>query len=126
MAVAAPEVALSNSPSIVCEIANIFTWYYAPIVNKKITTEGTMSRTILTATLAALWLIALDGVPSVPSSKVPILSGSAQAATKLNSSRSNVYRGTTVKSSKSNTSDRKRSNKKPGNPPTSLPGGGGY
>jgi hypothetical protein len=86
-----------------------------------------MSRTILTAALAALWLIAFDAVPTVSDSNLPTLSNSAQAATNLNSSRSNIYRGTTVKSSKSNTSDRKRGNKKPGNAPTGIsPGGGGY
>lgn len=84
-----------------------------------------MSRAILTAALSALWLIALGAMPSVPDSKVPTLSGSAQAAPKnLNTSRSNIYRGTTVKSSKSNTSDRK--NKKPGTRPTGIPGSGGY
>jgi hypothetical protein len=85
-----------------------------------------MFRIILTVALSALCLIALDAVPGVPSSNVPTLSGSAQAATNLNSSRSNIYRGTTVKSSKSNTSDRKGGVKKPGNPPTGSPGGSGY
>jgi hypothetical protein len=56
---------------------------------------------------------------------VPVLSGSAHAATNLNSSRSNVYRGTTVKSSKSNTNDRKGP-KKTGTPPNGIPGGRGY
>ena len=73
-----------------------------------------MSRIILTAALAALWLIAFDIVPASVSN-APVLSGSAHA------------RGTTVKSSKSNTSDRKGANKKPGNPPAgSTPGGRGY
>jgi hypothetical protein len=85
-----------------------------------------MYRIILTATLSALWLIVLDRVPDVLDSKVPTLSGSAQAAKNLNSSRSNIYRGTTVKSSKSNTSDRKGGNKKTGNPPMGIPGGRGY
>jgi len=85
-----------------------------------------MSRIILTLASAALLLIALAGVPSVPGSQAPMLSGSAHAATNLNSSRSNVYRGTTVKSSKSNTSDRKGGNKKPGSPPAGIPGGRGY
>ena len=72
-----------------------------------------MFRIILTAASAALWLIALDMVPASVSN-TPALSGAA-------------YAGTTVKSSKSNTSDRKGSNKKPGNPPTgSPPGGRGY
>jgi hypothetical protein len=61
-----------------------------------------MYRITLTVALSALWLIATDAVPVTSA-----LSGSAQAATKnLNSSRSNIYRTTTVKSSKSNTSDR--------------------
>jgi hypothetical protein len=72
-----------------------------------------MYRTILTATLAALWVIAFDVAPaSVSTSIAPSLSGSVHA------------RGTTVKSSKSNTSDRK--GKKPGTPPTGTPGGRGY
>ena len=71
-----------------------------------------MSRTILTAALAALWLIAFDTVPA-SISNTPALTGSAHA-------------GTTVKSSKSNTSDRKREIKKPGSPPTGIPGGRGY
>jgi len=72
-----------------------------------------MSRIILTAALATLWLIAFDTVPASVSS-TPALSGA-------------VHAGTTVKSSKSNTSDRnKGSNKKPGNPPTGIPGGRGY
>ena len=71
-----------------------------------------MSRTILTAALAALWLIALDTVPASVSS-MPAVTGTAQA-------------GTTVKSSKSNTSDRKGSNKKGGTPPIGTPGGRGY
>ena len=71
-----------------------------------------MSRTILTAALAALWLIAFDTVPA-SISNTPALTGSAHA-------------GTTVKSSKSNTSDRKRGIKKPGNPPLGVPGGRGY
>ena len=71
-----------------------------------------MFRIILTATLAALWLIACDLVPA-SLSNTPALSGAAHA-------------GTTVKSSKSNTSDRKGGNKKPGNPPTNAPGGRGY
>jgi hypothetical protein len=72
-----------------------------------------MSRTILTAALAALWLIAFDVAPASVSN-TPALSGTAHA-------------GTTVKSSKSNTSDRKGANKKPGNPPAgSPPGGRGY
>ena len=87
-----------------------------------------MSRIILTVAVSALWLIALAAVPNAPGSKLPTLSGSALAATNLNSSRSNIYRGTTVKSSKSNTSDRnKGGNKNPGGPPTGFPGGGrGY
>jgi hypothetical protein len=76
------------------------------------TTEGTMSRTILTATFAVLLLIAFDAAPA-NISNTPALSGAAHA-------------GTTVKSSKSNTSDRKGGNKKAGNPPTGAPGGRGY
>ena len=93
-----------------------------------------MYRIILTAALSAVWLIALHAVPSVPGPNVPTLSGSAQAAPKnLNSSRSNIYRGTTVKSSKSNTSDRgttvkssksNTSDRKGGGSP--IPGGRGY
>jgi hypothetical protein len=64
-----------------------------------------MSRIILTAALAALWLMAFDTVPASVDN-TPALSGAAHA-------------GTTVKSSKSNTSDRKR--KKPGTPPTGSP-----
>jgi hypothetical protein len=71
-----------------------------------------MSRIILTAGLATLWLLAFDTVPASVSN-TPALSGLAHA-------------GTTVKSSKSNTSDRKGSNKKSGNPPTGTPGGRGY
>jgi hypothetical protein len=72
-----------------------------------------MCRTILTVALAALWLVAFDTVPASVSN-TPAFSGPAHA-------------GTTVKSSKSNTSDRnKGSNKKPGNPPTGIPGGRGY
>jgi hypothetical protein len=70
-----------------------------------------MSRIILTVALAALWLIAFDTVPASVSN-TPALSGSAEA-------------GTTVKSSKSNTSDRKKP-KRPATPPTSNPGGRGY
>jgi hypothetical protein len=70
-----------------------------------------MSRIILTGALAALWLIAFDTVPASVSN-TPTLSGAAHA-------------GTTVKSSKSNTNDRKNP-KKPGNPPTGTPGGRGY
>jgi len=71
-----------------------------------------MSRIILTGALAALWLIAFDTV-AANVSNTPTVSGAAHA-------------GTTVKSSKSNTSDRKTGGKKPGNPPTSTPGGRGY
>jgi hypothetical protein len=72
-----------------------------------------MFRIILTTGLAVLWLIAFDAVPASVSN-TPAFSGSAHA-------------GTTVKSSKSNTSDRKSGNKKPGNPPVgSPPGGRGY
>jgi len=70
-----------------------------------------MNRAVLTTALAILWLLALDTMPASVSS-TPMLSGAAQA-------------GTTVKSSKSNTSDRKGA-KKPGNPPTGIPGGRGY
>jgi hypothetical protein len=70
-----------------------------------------MSRITLTVALAALWLIAFHTVPASVSN-MPGLSGAAQA-------------GTTVKSSKSNTSDRKNT-KKPGTPPTGTPGGRGY
>ena len=70
-----------------------------------------MSRIILTAGLATLWLLAFDMVPASVSS-TSALSGS-------------VHAGTTVKSSKSNTSDRKGP-KKPGTPPTGTPGGRGY
>jgi hypothetical protein len=70
-----------------------------------------MPRILLTAALAALWLIAFDTVTARVST-APGLSGSAHA------------RPTTVKSSKSNTSDRK--NKKPGTPPKGIPGGRGY
>jgi hypothetical protein len=94
------------------KIAKIYEIDYACAVNKKITMEGTMSRIILTATLAALWLIAFDTVPASVSN-TPTLSGSAHA-------------GTTVKSSKSNTNDRKGSNKKPASPPTGTPGGRSY
>ena len=69
-----------------------------------------MSRIILTATLAALWLLAFDAMPASVSN-TPALSGAA-------------YAGTTVKSSKSNTNDRKGSNKKPGSPPVGAPPGG--
>ena len=73
-----------------------------------------MFRTILTAASAVLWIIGLDAVASLPGSNGPALAGIAHAAS------------TTVKSSKSNTSDRKGGNKKPGSPPTSTPGGRGY
>jgi hypothetical protein len=94
------------------KIAKVCKIGYASAVNKKIMTEGTVSRIILTASLTALWLIAFDTLPASVSN-TPALSGSAHA-------------GTTVKSSKSNTSDRKGGNKKPGNPPTGTPGGRGY
>jgi hypothetical protein len=71
-----------------------------------------MYRIILTAALSTLWLIAFDTVPASIST-TPMVSGAAHA-------------GTTVKSSKSNTSDRKGGKKKPGNPPTGSPGGRGY
>jgi len=71
-----------------------------------------MTRTILTAAFAALWLIAFDVAPANVSN-TPALSGAAHA-------------GTTVKSSKSNTSDRKSGKKKPDAPPTGSPGGRGY
>lgn len=70
-----------------------------------------MSRIVCTTGLATLWLLAFDTVPASVSN-TPALSGSAHA-------------GTTVKSSKSNTSDRK-GGKKSGNPPTGTPGGRGY
>jgi hypothetical protein len=57
--------------------------------------------------LAALWLIAFDTVPA-SISNMSTVSGAAHA-------------GTTVKSSKSNTSDRKGGKKKPGGPPTGSP-----
>ena len=72
-----------------------------------------MSRITLTVVLAALWVIAFDVVPASVSN-TPALSGAAHAGP------------TTVKSSKSNTRDRKNT-KKPGTPPTGIPGGGrGY
>jgi hypothetical protein len=70
-----------------------------------------MARTVLTAALAAAWLLTFDWLPASVSN-TPALSGIAQA-------------GHTVKSSKSNTSDRKGSNKT-GAPPTGTPGGRGY
>ena len=72
-----------------------------------------MSRIILTAALAVLWVIAFDTVPASVSGSAPGLSGLAHA-------------GTTVKSSKSNTSDRKGGSKKSGTPPMGIPGGRGY
>ena len=72
-----------------------------------------MSRAVLRAALSALWLIAFNAVPSVPGSNTPTVSGTAHA-------------GTTVKSSKSNTNDRKGTNKKPGTPSPGIPGGRGY
>jgi hypothetical protein len=105
-----------------------------PAQIKRITTEGMMYRAIIAAALSALWLIAFG-------SNALILSGTAQAgntvkssksntsdrATNLNSSRSNIYRSTTVKSSKSNTSDRKGTNNRPGGLSPGFPGGGrGY
>jgi hypothetical protein len=96
------------------KIAKIYEIDYASVVNKKTTTEGTVSRIISTAALAALWLIAYDMAPASVSN-TPALSGSAHAGP------------TTVKSSKSNTSDRKGGNKKSGNPPAGgPPGGRGY
>jgi hypothetical protein len=71
-----------------------------------------MSRAIIAAVLAALWLIAFDTLPASVS-KDPALSASAHA-------------GTTVKSSKSTTSDRKRGSKKTGNPPAGIPGTRSY
>jgi len=71
-----------------------------------------MTRAVLTTALAILWLLALDTMPASVSS-TPMLSGAAHA-------------GTTVKSSKSNPSHRKGANKKPGTPPTGIPGGRGY
>lgn len=72
-----------------------------------------MTRAIITAALSALWLIACCNVPtSMVDLTTPALSGTAQA-------------GTTVKSSKSNTSDRKGGNKT-GTPPSGSPGGRGY
>jgi hypothetical protein len=106
MAVAAPALAVSF-----VRIATIWKRRYTLAVNKKISTEGTMSRILLTVALAALWAIAFDTVPASVST-APGLSSAAHA-------------GTTVKSAKSNTSDRK--GKKPGNPPpTGTPGGRGY
>ena len=85
-----------------------------------------MSRTILTAALAALWLIAFDTVPASVSN-TPALSGSAHAGNTVKPSKSNTSdRSTTVKSSKSNTSDRKGGSNKTGNQPFGIPGGRGY
>ncbi len=72
-----------------------------------------MSRPILTAALAAVWFLAFDTLPTRVSN-TPALFGSAHA------------RGTTVKSSKSNTSDRKNTQKKPGPWSPGGPGGRGY
>jgi len=66
-----------------------------------------MSRIISTGALAALWLIAFDTAPPRVLN-TPALSSAAHA-------------GTTVKSRKSNTSDRKGGKKKPGTPPTGSP-----
>ena len=61
-----------------------------------------MSRSLLIAFLAAAFLVA----PAVlPSSLAPGLSGSAQAAKNLNSSRSNIYR---TKSGSSANTDKAR------------------
>ena len=75
-----------------------------------------MSRTALVAAVLAVTFFA---APTIAPTALPGLSGSVLAATNLNSSRSNIYRkkhvtgtkqgtarATTVKSSKSNTSDR--------------------
>jgi len=75
-----------------------------------------MSRTALVAAVLAVTFFA---APTIAPTALPGLSGSVLAATNLNSSRSNIYRKkhvtgtkqgtartTTVKSSKSNTSDR--------------------
>jgi hypothetical protein len=99
-----------------------------------------MSRAILMVALSTAILAAFSMPASLPGSKTLNLSGSAHAATNLNSSRSNIYRsttvkssksntsdrGTTVKSSKSNTSDRKGGTKKTGSPPFGFSGGRGY
>ena len=75
-----------------------------------------MSRTAL---VTAVLPVAFFAAPTIAPAALPGLSGSVLAATNLNSSRSNIYRKkhvtgtkqgtartTTVKSSKSNTSDR--------------------
>ena len=65
-----------------------------------------MSRTIQIAIAAAAFLVAPAALPTVAPLLAPGVSGSAEAATNLNTSRTNRARATTVKSSKSNTSDR--------------------
>jgi hypothetical protein len=80
-----------------------------------------MSRSIFISFLAATFLVAPAAVPSAFVSAIaPGLSGSAQAAKNLNSSRSNIYRTKKTGSTKQSPKDSKA-----GTAPRMGGGGGG-